>query len=795
MSPTSQIGAVLRGLLGALFLLALLPAALLANDQKPQALAGGQSQAAATDQAKPTTPPENALSNSLSVPADPKTEKLLEAVRTDYLKKGAWKEAAQILQPILAAREDLLVPVRSKGAKGEEVVRWVGARAEADRLLRSMPPEGLKIYQQLYGPEAHVELMKEMDQASAQLPIHVALRYFQTDSGTAAVDQLGTSYFEHGQPFTAALWYDRLLKGKGAAQLTPFTLFKATVALRKSGDPDHARTARATWDQLAAKVERRGLRVGEEVLSLEQLRQEVDKADPLRPWSDPGWRLFRGNAARSASARGNAPDLRSTWHDSMLVTRNPDSEYKIDGDTEKMVEVALDPKTQRGIRIPAFYSITASGRVFFRSYWGIHARDLKTGELGWDSNTAGSLNAMLTGDGDQRRLVLSWFSMYHVGGTLNVLFENSTTGSLSADDAHVYAVDDLALPPHPNAYELQMMMWGNGGMQIQGALHELADRSRLVAIEIKSGKLVWERGDPKHDIDARTANCYYLGPPLSLGGMLYVLTEKNSELRLLCLEPSNGQPLWAQTLASIKDKMLMDQGRRVQAVHLAYADGILVCPTNAGALLGVDLLTHSVIWAFPYREKPEEPTEQEKMIRKRFGGKMPHDWTKNLQRVRDGWKMPTPIIQDGKVLFTAPDGEKIHCLDLFTGDSLWQVNRHKGVDLYLAGIFNGKVVIIGKDKARALSLADGKKELWHVDLEGLPSGLGVAVGSSFYLPLRVDRPEKHGEIWKISLDKGTIEARLATAGKEVPGNLLFSGGKVISQNETAVYCYPQGQAK
>ena len=40
----------------------------------------------------------------------------------------------------------------------------------------------------------------------------------------------------------------------------------------------------------------------------------------------------------------------------------------------------------------------------------------------------------------------------------------------------------------------------------------------------------------------------------------------------------------------------------MQAAHLAYADGILVCPTNAGVVLGVDLLSHSLVWAHSYRD-------------------------------------------------------------------------------------------------------------------------------------------------------------------------------------------------
>jgi len=75
----------------------------------------------------------------------------------------------------------------------------------------------------------------------------------------------------------------------------------------------------------------------------------------------------------------------------------------------------------------------------------------------------------------------------------------------------------------------------------------------------------------------------------------------------LCLTAATGELEWAQTLAAVKERLTTDVGRRVQAVHLAYGDGVLVCPTNAGAILGVDLLTHSLVWAKPYREAQRRP--------------------------------------------------------------------------------------------------------------------------------------------------------------------------------------------
>src|SRR5262249_31886477 len=136
---------------------------------------------------------------------------------------------------------------------------------------------------------------------------------------------------------------------------------------------------------------------------------------------------------------------------------------------------------------------------------------------------------------------------------------------------------------------------------------ELTDalyHSRLLAIDLESGKVTWEvggHGDPKEV--GELADSYFLGPPLPLGGKLYVLTERDQELRLVCLDAATGDLPWAQNLATPRTRLLLDGGRRQHAAPLAYGEGLLVCPTNAGAVVAVDLLSHSLVWAHAYREE------------------------------------------------------------------------------------------------------------------------------------------------------------------------------------------------
>jgi hypothetical protein len=225
----------------------------------------------------------------------------------------------------------------------------------------------------------------------------------------------------------------------------------------------------------------------------------------------------------------------------------------------------------------------------------------------------------------------------------------------------------------------------------------------------------------------------------------------------------------------------------MQAAPLACGQDILVCPTNAGATVGVDLLERRLAWVHVHPEKPAARTPAaEDLIRK---GIVP---PRGPALGPDGWKISAPIIQDGKVVIAAPDGASLHCLNLRDGSLVWKVPRAEK-DLYLAGIIAGKVLLVGKENVRALALADGK-QLWQL-ATGMPSGRGVASEGIYYLPLRAAAATKEPEVCLIDVEKGIIAAHTRSRRKEVPGNLLFYEGDVLSQTIGEICAYPQLRVK
>src|SRR5262249_45003412 len=352
-------------------------------------------------------------------------------------------------------------------------------------------------------------------------------------------------------------------------------------------------------------------------------------------------------------------------------------------------------------------------------FWGIHARvvrsvklsdeeDFKAGDVYWETPSPFSVDRMLS-NSQYVSAIKHWMTMYQGSGNVKpeIILENSVTGSLTTDNVRVYMVEDFTVPPFN-----QVNPWGGAPRNVGGVDQKVSEgmsHNRLQAYELDSGKLIWEAGGNDPDKPKELKDTFFLSPPLPLNRKLYVLGETNQEIRLICLDEATGKVIGKpQRLADAREKILVDIDRRIHASHLAYGEGILVCPTNSGGILAVDLLTNSLVWAYGYREKGKDASIQPQFD-PRFGQPQP-----GMKFLPDGrqvpiphssahWTLTPPIITQGKVVFSAPDAGAVHCLNLRDGTRVWKNMRSDG-DVYLAGVFAGKVVVVGKNYVRLLNL-------------------------------------------------------------------------------------------
>ena len=285
--------------------------------------------------------------------------------------------------------------------------------------------------------------------------------------------------------------------------------------------------------------------------------------------------------------------------------------------------------------------------------------------------------------------------------------------------------------------------------------------NRLVALDTqKEGRLAWSVGGEGGESEPKLAGAFFLGPPLVDGPRLYVLAEIKGDIVLCQLHAASGRLAWSQMIAHPVQSITADQRRRLAGAMPSQADGVLVCPTSAGAAVGVDPVQGALRWGYPYPRAAQGETT---------------------------WADAAATIADGRVLLTPADSDLIYCLDLQSGREVWSCRRN-GL-LLVACVHQGKVVLVGPHEVTALRLAD-RKPAWKSPLalpaEAMPSGRGLYAGRFYYLPTTKG-------LLQIDLDTGRIVGKIET--KQELGNLVGARGRLISQSSERVGVFGEAESK
>jgi outer membrane protein assembly factor BamB len=194
--------------------------------------------------------------------------------------------------------------------------------------------------------------------------------------------------------------------------------------------------------------------------------------------------------------------------------------------------------------------------------------------------------------------------------------------------------------------------------------------------------------------------------------------------------------------------------RRSQAAQIAQTGDLLVCPTNAGFIIGFDHAKREARWQYRYREEKVAPPS------------LPF------------WQAACPIVHKDRIIIAAADAPDIHCLDL-DGKKKWTASVADG--LYVATVHDDIVLIVSKNMCHALKISDGA-EKWKLEIK-TPAGIGVMDGSLYYLPLKKT-------IWAIDLAKGTKAHQLQAPYPDALGNLALHRGLIVSQSVTHIAAFP-----
>ena len=652
------------------------------------------------------------------------------------------------------------------GTPGEQGTQ-TSLKAEAQRLLGTMPKQGRDLYELQFGTDARVLLDQAIKAGDARQLTEVTRQYFHTQAGYEATILLGRYELDHGRPLAAALCFKRVAEAPGAlAQFDPELSLLLATAWLHAELPEHAQQ---TLVQLKKRQPDAKLRVGTRQVQLFQnsneavawLRNTVGVQFQAAGAGAMQWVMFRGNAARTASMRGGLPLAFLRWQ---VPTANDAS------DEQYIEQLTKQYQDDNLAALPSLHPLVVDDVVLMRTPQRLIAVDFNSGKRIWefpwfdtpDEEALQDSRVQNRGSGSTTRLI----------ELTQRLWDDASYGQLSSDGQRVFVLWDLG---YAKSTISSNVLIRPGGIQTRppGAPKPY---NRLASLDLKTqGSLQWIVGGVDGEDEPRLAGAFFLGPPLPLNGQLYVLAEVKGEIRLVVLDTRTGQLRWTQQLAHVDTRTItLDSTRRLAGATPSFSDGVLVCPTSAGAVVAVDISTRSLLWGYQY--------QQQAPVNARFGFRP--STTRSKKRNGERWADASVTIAQGKVLVTPVEGDDLICLDLLTGKSSWPTQK-RDTRLYVACVHDGKVVMVGKESITAFTLADGKPA-WSEPItlkKGMPSGRGFQSDNFYYLPTTGK------QLLKIDLAKGEILQEITTS--TVLGNLVCYRDEVISQTPRNLETYLQ----
>jgi outer membrane protein assembly factor BamB len=610
-------------------------------------------------------------------------------------------------------------------------------KREAWRLLSSIPAKELAAFETQYGAEADLLLKQGLQEGSAEKLAEVVRRFFFTKAGYTACVTLGRYQLELGNPLAAIVYLKRVVQlPQASSRVEPEASLLLAGAYLHAREPERARSTIANLQKVIARptiTSRTGatLEFVAEKDPLPLLEQLFGRVPPeSQPPVMQQWNMFRGNLARNGSTTISEPLSTPRWSVPVLLDR----------EDEQTIAAQTRSYTQLGMpSLPSLQPLAVRDLILYRSLNRLVAIDFATGKRVWEHHwlTPGASN------------FLPPLGTNHHEQLRERMWLHAPYGQLSSDGEFVFVVEPIHEAAPTGNVNRPFAAMRQGG---------IGPVNHLVAVSMaKQGSLVWSVGGRSGEHEPQLQNAYFLSPPLVVNGQLYLLAEMQSAIVLVALDRLSGKLQWKQVLVASEAWYTPRQSQRhITGATLAYADGMLVCPTSAGVVVGVDLVNRSLAWATVYDRGSETNRRNSYLSRTA----LPYG---------EGWLDSSATLSQGRVLLTPPESNGIHCLDLFSGELIWSKKREEA--LFVAGVQQNTALLVGKKHLSGLNLQDGKK-VWDDVPIATPSGRGL-MDAHYYL-----QPTANRTLVKCEIATGKVVAEYATA--QPLGNLIPYAGQVIS---------------
>jgi len=701
--------------------------------------------------------------------SSPQYSKHLDVIERQT-RDGDLLAAARLLQDLLNLPEDALW----RGDAGQ----WLPLKAEAERRLSRLPAEGMVAYRREFGPVAQ-RMLDEGGHGPENLAA-VSSRYLHTTAGQSAALQLAAMHFDRGEFSAAARWFARLETTD--AELPAESRLRAALAYHQVGRARQAEAIVATigresWnDALSA--------YGVPVRDGMPAPFGVSDAPVLENWPMP-----QGTPQRTGLMRGDQPLLLMRW------SRPLTDRFTI---AQQIDDLELDLADASRAAIPAFQPITVGGRVAYRTFRGLAVCEIRTGELLWESPESMSAERLLVGDAEPgdanngRPAVAPYgpnqFDQHQVAG---FVYRNAVNGQLTSDGRRLFAIENNALMLRPGYSSI----FGRARSTEEDPFGRDWASNQIVAYDLETGRIAWEIGGRQLDGAFATPldGTFFFGPPTPCDNELFVIGERNDEVRLFVLDADGGELVWSQPLANSPSQIATDGVRRYWACPPAIDAELIICPTTAGWLIAIDRETRRILWAHRYAKANADG--QSHVARRMH----------SLQPLNTRWESSAPILSKDRVFVTpseqpdelGADAPRLMCLNAVTGELIWErakddlLAEADGTErlpaLYVAGAYDDRLIVVGRGAVIALSQENGEV-VWQT---ALPPGSSEVTGRAAVLDGALLVPAG-SRLVAFDCRTGAIGVTMQTLDQAGSlGHLISQPGTLLSLSPSGVVAFEQ----
>ena len=483
----------------------------------------------------------------------------------------------------------------------------------------------------------------------------------------------------------------------------------------------------------------------------------ASKTIPVRDWM-----LTGGAPDRNAQSGDALPIGKAVWTQSLIRDRDLGVKDRFAEIEATLEEYRRELTESDSLAIPSGSPLVIGNTVVFRTFARLRAVDLRTGDPLWDFAERDRYYGVLAANHYQtRRSTRLPISLELTPDDLRLFFgarafRDMTHAGLSSDGERVFAITEGGF-------------LGLGETERSDQNESLGARNHnvLCAVDVATGRLLWELGGTRSDRNRDLAGTFFLGCGLPMGSALYAMGELDGDVSLYKIDAATGKRIYTQRLAAPLGRLPHYPLRRLAGGNPSWAAGLLICPITGGVVTAFDPAARTLAWEYRYHvNRPGDP----------------RDWTDapldTGEDEKSRWLDTAPLIVEGAALLTPRDSDELHCLNLSDGTLRWKHSRGNG--LFLAGANDGVVCIVGRSGLEALNLKDGSNA-WSQSVElGSPSGRGYRSGPFYHLPLAT------GELATIDLRHGRIVTRTRFETGVHPGNLVSAEGTVLMESAGAL---------